>query len=111
LPKLADKQIGHPLATLLRVDDDDEMNELASSALPSYPELVALIADLSERVASREQALKVKVWEWSNATDEERQGWLDELHQWMHKTLCLFAGPSAVIRSWYQSAGASTLSP
>jgi hypothetical protein len=72
---------------LLRVDDDDEMNDLASSALPSYPELVALIADLSERVAAREQALKVKVWDWSNATDEQQQKWLEELDVWMHHTL------------------------
>lgn len=68
-------------------DADDEMNELASSALPSYPELVAMVADLSERLAAREKAMKVKVWEWSNATEGEKQAWIDELHEWMHRTL------------------------
>ena len=55
------------------MDDDELMKKLASDAeqadaLPSYPELVAMVADLSERLAAREKAMKVKVWDWSNAT-------------------------------------------
>ena len=40
------------------MDDDELMKKLASDAeqadaLPSYPELVAMVADLSERLAAR----------------------------------------------------------
>ena len=86
--KCSKSDIGE-LVSVAYGDTDDEMKKLASYALPRNPELVGMVADLSERLAAREKAVKVKVWDWSNATKDEQQRWLEELDD--GRTTMLFA--------------------
>src|SRR4051794_31892612 len=47
-------------------------------------ELAATVADLSKRLAAKEREPKGKVWNWRDATHEQRDEWIEELRTWLN---------------------------
>jgi hypothetical protein len=74
------------------MDDDELMAELAEAGEErtleqQVVELAATVADLSKRVAAKEREPKFKVWNWHQATVEQRDEWIGELRTWLNEYL------------------------
>jgi hypothetical protein len=55
------------------------------SSQEQLAELAASVADLSKRVAAREREPKLQVWNWLDAPEDQRAGWIKEVKGWYHR--------------------------
>lgn len=87
----------------MRVDDDDEMDELAEAqmrreGLMPLPELCKKVTELAPVVVEQAEEIKKlkakaekrKVWNWWTATDEQKAEWIAQIELWLTDYLFRF---------------------